>query len=99
MSYTEPDICNSALVTIDVQRDFSLPGAPAEIAGATNVVPNMVRLLNAYRKTGNPIIHIIRLYRTDGSGVDLCRRELIRNGTSIVRQGSEKAGLVKVPSA
>ncbi len=42
----------------------------------------MVRLLNACRKTGNPIIHIIRLYRADGSGVDLCRRELIRSGTS-----------------
>ena len=94
MGYTEPDLSKSALVTIDVQRDFSLRGAPAEIAGTMENVPNMVRLLSMFRRVFRPIVHVVRLYRADGSNVDLCRRALIRSGTSVVRPGSEGAELV-----
>ncbi|MBT8489840.1 MAG: cysteine hydrolase [Deltaproteobacteria bacterium] len=94
MNYTEPDLTKSALVTIDTQRDFSLPGAPAEIAGTLDVIPNMVRLLTAYRHCGLPIIHIVRLYRTDGSNVDLSRRGMIEQGTRIVEPGTDGAELV-----
>lgn len=95
MKYTDPDLHNSALVTIDVQRDFSLPGAPAEIPGTMHVVPHIVGLLNAYRARGRPIVHIVRLYLSDGSNVDLCRRELIQSGKEIVRPGSVGAQLVQ----
>jgi len=95
MKYTEPDLHKSALLTIDVQRDFSLPGAPAEIPGTMAVVPNIVRLLLAFRAAKRPIIHIVRLYRSDGSNVDLCRRELIHKGKEIVRPGSTGSQLVK----
>ena len=37
--YTDPDWENSALVTIDTQKDFALPGAPSEIAGTVDVLP------------------------------------------------------------
>jgi len=93
MNYTEPDLIMSALVTIDTQRDFSLPGAPAEIPGTLDVIPNMVRLLTAYRHYGLPIIHIVRLYRTDGSNVDLSRRGMIEQGTRIVEPGTDGAEL------
>jgi nicotinamidase-related amidase len=95
MKYTDPDLRNSALLTIDVQRDFSLAGAPAEIPGTMDVVPNIVRLLNAYRASGRPIVHMVRLYLGDGSNVDLCRRELIQSGKEIVRPGSAGAQLVQ----
>ncbi|MGO9375863.1 MAG: cysteine hydrolase family protein [Syntrophobacteraceae bacterium] len=95
MKYTNPDLSNSALVTIDVQRDFSMPGSPAEIPGTMSVVPNIVKLLNAYRASGRPIVHIVRLYLSDGSNVDLCRRELIRSGKELVRPGSAGAELVQ----
>jgi len=101
MKYTNPDLSNSALVTIDVQRDFSLPSSPAEIPGTINIVPYIVKLLNAYRASGRPIVHIVRLYLSNGSNVDLCRRELIQSGKEIVRPGSAGAQLVKelLPSA
>jgi nicotinamidase-related amidase len=94
MNYTEPELRKSALLTIDMQRDFSLPGSPAEIAGTTGVVPNIVRLVRAYRDAGLPIVHIIRFYLPDGSNVDLCRRQSIQDGKAIVRPGSQGAHLV-----
>jgi nicotinamidase-related amidase len=94
LNYTEPELTTSALVTIDTQCDFSLPGAPAEIAGTIDVIPNMVRLLAAYRHYRLPIIHIVRLYLSDGSNVDLSRREMIEHGTRIVEPGTGGAELV-----
>lgn len=92
--YTEPRIANSALITIDTQNDFTLDNAPAQISGTKEVVPNMVRLLNAYRKKELPIIHVVRLYLTDGSNVDICRRQVIEEGNQIAAPESEGAELV-----
>lgn len=95
MGYTEPHISTSALVTIDAQVDFTYPGAPAEIPGTYELLPKMVRLLSWYRKNKLPIIHVIRLYRPDGSNVDLCRRELIESGKRIVEPDTDGAELVE----
>jgi len=92
--YLTPDAAHAALLTIDTQRDFTLPGAPAEIAGTMAVVPKMVRLLHAFRRSGKPIIHVVRLYREDGANVDLCRRADIEGGEQIVAPGSGGAELV-----
>ncbi|MEJ2619125.1 MAG: cysteine hydrolase [Candidatus Thiodiazotropha sp.] len=92
--YIDPHINKSALVTIDTQNDFTLQGAPAEIAGTTDVIPNMVRLLESYRKHDLPIIHVIRLYPRDGANVELCRKQTIEEGTEIVAPGSSGAELV-----
>lgn len=83
-----------ALITIDMQNDFTLPGSPAQIPGTMDVIPNIRRLLEYFRKIKAPIIHVVRLYLVDGSNVDLCRREIIRSGKSIVRPGTEGAELV-----
>lgn len=94
-AYLLPNWEHSALLTIDTQNDFSLPGAPAEVQGTLQVLPNMVKLLHAYRKHQWPIIHVIRLYRKDGSNVDLCRREMIEAGKRIVLPHSGGAELVE----
>lgn len=94
MSYTTPNWNTSVLITIDTQNDFTLPNAPAEINGTSNVLPNMKRVLEAYRTKGLPIIHVIRLYKEDGSNVDLCRREAIENGAKIAAPYSDGAELV-----
>lgn len=93
--YTRPDWKNAALVTIDTQRDFALPGAPAEIAGTMDIVPAMSRLLHAFRRARLPIIHVVRLYLPDGSNVDLCRRATVEHGANAgVRPGTDGAELV-----
>ena len=80
MSLTTPDPRKSLLLTIDVQVDFTAPGSPAEIAGTAEAVPNMVRLIEAFRAARRPVVHMVRLYKDDGSNVDLCRRDNVREG-------------------
>ncbi len=92
--YTDPDWANAALLTIDVQRDFTLTGAPAEIPGTMEVVPKMRRLIEAFRQGNRPIVHVVRIYRPDGSNVDACRREGVERGKGVVLAGSEGAELV-----
>ncbi len=93
--YTGPDWENSALITIDVQQDFTLPGAPSEIAGTMDVVPALRSLAGAFRYAGKPIVHVVRLYRPDGSNVDACRREAVEEGAIVaVRPGEDGAELV-----
>jgi nicotinamidase-related amidase len=93
MRYTEPQLLNSALVTIDTQCDFVLPGAVAEIPGSKDIIPNMKSLLMAYRQCNLPIIHIVRLYMQDGSNVDLCRKGMVEEGMCIVAPDSAGADL------
>jgi nicotinamidase-related amidase len=94
-NYTNPDWANSALLTIDTQRDFTLPGAPDEIPGTMEAASVMRRLVAAFRQEGKPIVHVVRLYRPDGSNADLCRREAIEQGKSVtVLSGSDGSGLV-----
>ncbi|MHC1728971.1 MAG: cysteine hydrolase family protein [Syntrophobacteraceae bacterium] len=92
--HTAPNRSRSALLTIDVQNDFTLPGAPAEIPGTYELVPAIRDLLLAFRENGLPVIHVVRLYKPDGSNAELCRRSLIEQGKGIVSPGSGGAELV-----
>ena len=92
--YIEPDAKHCALIVIDVQKDFALKGAPAEISGTLQAVPNIQRIVNHHRKQKLPIFHVLRLYQQDGSNVDLCRKKIIENGKQMVIVGSNGAELV-----
>jgi nicotinamidase-related amidase len=81
--YTEPDFSTAALITIDTQRG-TLDGQPLEIPGTSSILPNMSRLLSAFRGLLRPIVHIVRLYRPDGSNVDLCRRAAVEEGQVVL---------------
>jgi nicotinamidase-related amidase len=97
----------SALVTIDMQRDF-LSGQPYGLAGTTEIVPSLRSLAGAFRAAGRPIVHIVRLYQ--GDDVDRVRRTLIDGGgqlaTDAISQASEQGfrevagiGVVLAPTA
>ncbi|WP_268794582.1 cysteine hydrolase family protein [Paenibacillus sp. DMB20] len=92
--YTKPDFTRCAVLTIDTQNDFSLPGAAAEIQGTHEVIPRMNCILEVCRSRQIPILHVIRIYKEDGSNADLCRRERIESGAGIVKPGSVGADLV-----
>ncbi len=85
--YTAPQYDRSALITIDVQRDF-LDGQLFEIRGTAAALPAMGRLVRFFRLKARPIIHVVRLYRADGSNVDLCRRHVVEQGAGLVLAGS-----------
>jgi nicotinamidase-related amidase len=77
---------SSALVTIDMQRDF-LSGRPYGLAGTTEIVPALRSLTDAFRAARRPIVHIVRLYQ--GDDVDRVRRTLIDGGAQLTRPGTD----------
>lgn len=89
-SFTAPHIASSALLVIDTQVDF-LDGGANPVAGTSARLPGIVRLVQAYRSTGRPIVHVVRLY--DGDDVDLVRRAAVRDGAPMLRPGSAGAQL------
>jgi nicotinamidase-related amidase len=84
--YTQVDYTRSALITIDTQCD-TLDGQPLEIAGTSAALPNMLALLSEYRKLERSIVHIVRIYKRDGTNVDLCRRSAIEGGAQMLLEG------------
>lgn len=85
----------AALLTVDVQNDVTLPEAPGEIAGTMEAVPAMRHVVAAFRDAGRPIVHVVRLYRPDGSDVDLPRRGRFERGDTMVVPGTAGAELVE----
>jgi nicotinamidase-related amidase len=93
--YTTPDRGRVALVTVEGQRDFTLPNSPLRTAGASQAMPHMRELSEAFRHRGLPIFHLVRLYRPDGSNVDLCRRRAVEEGMRVLMPGTFGAELVQ----
>jgi nicotinamidase-related amidase len=77
--FTEPQLSSAALVTIDVQSDV-LDGQPLEVPGSSQALGAIARVAQAFRARGLQVVHIVRLYKPDGSNVDLCRREAVIGG-------------------
>jgi nicotinamidase-related amidase len=90
--HTAPHLDRAALVTIDVQRD-TLDGRALEIPGTSAALAAMAQVAEAFRRAERPIVHVVRLYREDGSNVDPCRRELVEGGARILVPGDEGAEL------
>lgn len=90
--YTEPHWESAALIIIDVQRDF-LDDGVMPVAGTSGVLPELARLASAFRATGRPICHVVRLYVPGGPDIDLLRRAQIEGGARIVAPGSAGAEL------
>lgn len=82
-----PHYAAAALVTIDIQVD-TLDGQPLEIPGTSGVVPNVAILCQAFREARRPIVHIVRLYRSDGSNAEPLRRTLVSGPTPMLRPGT-----------
>jgi ureidoacrylate peracid hydrolase len=53
------DPAKSALLVIDMQNTFCLPGAPGEVPAARAIVPNLNRFAAALRGRGVPVIWIL----------------------------------------
>ena len=94
-AYTEPDPERAALLTIDVQRDFVLSRAGTDTSAEAHGIPETERLVEAFREAGAPIVHVVRLYETDGANVDRSRRRTIESGAELVRPGTDGAELVE----
>ena len=91
--YTCPDFAHAALLSIDVQRDV-LDGGPLSFASPRSQLPNMVRVVRAFRVATRPIVHVVRLYQPDGTNADLCRRGALERGDGALVVGTPGCELV-----
>jgi len=86
-NYTNPNFSTSTVITIDTQCD-TLDGQAMEVPGTSVVIPNIRKILDVYRQLKMPVVHIVRIYKSDGSNVDLCRKQAIESGDEIFLDGS-----------
>ncbi len=93
--YTEPNYENIGLLTIDMQNDFSSRMGPYEIEGTYEIIPNIVAILNKFRERSKLIVHVVRIYKENGSNADMCRKKKIEEGLRIVPPNSKGFELVR----
>ncbi len=75
----EFDIDHVALICIDMQRDFCLPGGFAEslgnnLANIQPCIPVIAKLQAAFRKAGLPVIHTKECHKPDLSDLPTAKR-------------------------
>ena len=84
-----------ALLIIDMQNDFVLPGAPACIAGAFATIPAIKGMLAFFRDHRLPIFHVIREYRADGSDIEATRLHDFIHKEPYIVAGTQGCKIVK----
>jgi nicotinamidase-related amidase len=92
--YTSPEHHRSALVTIDVQRD-TLDGQPFAVPGTSAALAQLARAVQFFRASLRPVVHVVRLYQSDGSNADLCRRRILEEGARVLIAGSPGSQLAE----
>lgn len=90
MDHLSPRFDSIALVSIDVQQDL-LDGQTHVVEGTSAAARVIASLCEDFRRAGRPIVHVVRLYREDGSNADLCRRGPIEDGMRLVIAGAPGA--------
>lgn len=84
-----------ALLIIDMQNDFVLPGGPFVIPGAHANTPRMREVLEHFRQEKLPVFHIIREYLADGSNIEITRKEAFLAGPKYGVPGTKGAEIVE----
>ncbi|HUU75804.1 MAG TPA: isochorismatase family cysteine hydrolase [Methanoregulaceae archaeon] len=84
----------TAFLIIDMQNDFILDGAPLQVKGAKQIIENIKVILGLFRSRNLPVFHVLRIQRTDGSDVEVSRRELFR-ATPFAVEGTSGAEVIR----
>lgn len=61
----------TAVIVVDMQKDFVAPGAPLETPMGRDIVPNLQRLLDHARRSGMLVVYTAHVHRRDGSDMGL----------------------------
>ena len=73
-----------ALLIIDMQHDFAVPGGACEVPGAHATIPTIRKVLGRFRDLGLPVFHVVREYRADGSDVEITRLDALMEKNMVV---------------
>jgi nicotinamidase-related amidase len=78
----------TALIIVDMQNDFLLPGAQGHTPDGLNIIPNIRKLSDSCRSVGIPVIYVVHVLRRDGSDVGILGEIFGEGVRSIVLEGS-----------
>ncbi|KAG5008719.1 hypothetical protein AAZX31_07G016900 [Glycine max] len=85
----------TALLVIDMQKDFIEDGGPMLVKGGKDIVPNVIKAVDVARQRGILIVWVVREHDPLGRDVELFRRHLYAAGkVGPTSKGSEGAELV-----
>ncbi len=62
---------STAVIVVDMQSDFIVPGAPLETPMGRDIFPNLQRIIAYARQTGMRVIYTAHVHRRDGSDLGL----------------------------
>jgi ureidoacrylate peracid hydrolase len=81
----------TALLIVDMQNDFLLPGSPGHTPDGLKVIPNIRKLSDSCRSAGVPVVYVVHVLRRDGSDVGILMEIFGKEARSIVPEGSKGA--------
>ncbi|OVA20314.1 Isochorismatase-like [Macleaya cordata] len=85
----------TALLVIDMQKDFVAPGSPVCVDGGQAIVPSVIKAVDVARQRGILVIWVVREHDPLGRDVELFRRHMYNSEkTGPVVKGSEGTELV-----
>lgn len=87
----------SALIIIDMENAFLEKEASHCIQNAAATVPALIRTIQAARSFGIPVFFVKRIYRADGSDVEMTRYQSWKNGGKAMTPGSEGVCSAQAP--
>ena len=79
--FTRLDAAKSALLVVDMQNTFCMPGAPGEVPLARAIVPNINRLAARLRMLGVPVVWVVHAnsLHEDRSDWEVFFNHVVRN--------------------
>ncbi len=67
------DVRNSALMVIDMQKFFLDPKSPTYTEGGRGILPNLKKLIKAFRSAKRPVIYTAHVHAGDGSDAGIMK--------------------------
>lgn len=81
----------NAILVVDMENDFVMPGAPHRVAGAYSTLPAIAEFIDYGRKNDWAVIYIYRIHRISGIDAELFRRHFFEEGQPFCIAGTEGA--------
>jgi nicotinamidase-related amidase len=95
----KPNPTRSALLVIDMENGFTDPRGSLCIPGAADTVDACARAAEIARSRGIPVFFVKRIYRRDGSDVELARAETWTAGGRACAPASRGPNSAQAPAA
>lgn len=85
----------NAILVVDMQNDFVLPGAPHCVAGAYATLPAISKFLDYGRSHNWAVIYAYRIHRPSGIDAELFRRHFFEEGRPFCIASTKGAEVVR----